>query len=105
MRIQRQGDIVLAHRAFSGFEVKLLSPDPLFAIPLTVAYLTPPSMEFSWQQYGVGCHLLFQGIFLTQGSNPGFLHCRQILYHLSHQGCFGGGHKIHFEVVRTFSYS
>ena len=26
-----------------------------------------------------------RGIFLTQGSNPGFLHCRQILYHLSHQ--------------------
>ena len=27
-----------------------------------------------------------QGIFPTQGSNPGLLHCRQILYHLSHQG-------------------
>ena len=26
-----------------------------------------------------------QGIFLTQGSNPGLLHCRQILYFLSHQ--------------------
>ena len=25
-------------------------------------------------------------IFLTQGSNRGLLHCRQILYHLSHQG-------------------
>ena len=34
---------------------------------------------------GVGCHALFQGIFPTQGSNPDFLHCRQILYHLSHQ--------------------
>ena len=29
---------------------------------------------------------LLQGIFPTQGSNPGFPHCRQILYHLSHQG-------------------
>ena len=29
---------------------------------------------------------ILQGIFLTQGSNPGLLHCRQILYHLSHQG-------------------
>ena len=27
-----------------------------------------------------------QGIFLTQGSNLGLLHCKQILYHLSHQG-------------------
>ena len=29
---------------------------------------------------------LLQGIFPTQGLNPRFLHCRQILYHLSHQG-------------------
>ena len=32
------------------------------------------------------CHSLLQGIFPTQGSNPGLLHCRQILYHLSYQG-------------------
>ena len=32
----------------------------------------------------VGCHFLLHGIFLTQGSNPGLLHCRHILYHLSH---------------------
>ena len=35
---------------------------------------------------GVGNHFLLQGIFLTQGSNLGLLFCRQILYHLSHQG-------------------
>ena len=29
---------------------------------------------------------LLQGIFPTQGSNPGFQHCRQILYPLSHKG-------------------
>ena len=34
----------------------------------------------------MGCHFLFQGIFLTQGLNPGLLHCRQTLYPLSHQG-------------------
>ena len=34
----------------------------------------------------MGCHFLLQGIFPTQGSNPGLLHCRQMLYHLSHQG-------------------
>ena len=32
----------------------------------------------------VGCHVLLQGIFLTQGQNPGLPHCRQILYYLSH---------------------
>ena len=35
---------------------------------------------------GMGCHSLLQGIFLTQRSNPGILHCRQTPYHLSHQG-------------------
>ena len=35
---------------------------------------------------GVGCHVLLQGIFLTQGSNPGLPHCRQNLYCMSHQG-------------------
>ena len=34
---------------------------------------------------GVRCYALLQGIFPTQGLNPGLLHCRQILYHLSHQ--------------------
>ena len=34
---------------------------------------------------GGGCHFLLQGIFPTQGLNPSLLHCRQILYHLSHQ--------------------
>ena len=35
---------------------------------------------------GVGCHSFLQGIFSTQGSNLGVLHCRQLLSHLSHQG-------------------
>ena len=34
---------------------------------------------------GVGCHALLQGIFPTQGLNPGLLRCRRILYHQSHQ--------------------
>ena len=35
---------------------------------------------------GVGCHTLLQGIFPTQGLNPGLLHCGQLLHRLSHQG-------------------
>ena len=35
---------------------------------------------------GVGGHALLQGIFPTQGLNLGVLHCKQILYGLSHQG-------------------
>ena len=34
----------------------------------------------------VDCHALLQGIFPTQGSSPGLLYGRQILYHLSYQG-------------------
>ena len=35
---------------------------------------------------GLSCHALLQGIFPTQGSNPGLPYYRQILYSLSHQG-------------------
>ena len=35
---------------------------------------------------GVGCHSLLYGIFPTKRPNLGLLHCRQILYCLSHQG-------------------
>ena len=53
-------------------KVKLLSRVRRFATWWTVAHQAPPSMEFSRQEYtGVGCHFLFQGIFPTQGSNPG----------------------------------
>ena len=65
----------------------LLSRVWLFVTSWTVACQALLSMGFSRQNTGVGCHALLQGIFPTQGSNPGLLHCRQILYHLSHQGC------------------
>ena len=38
------------------------------------------------QNTGAGSLSLLQGIFPTQGSNPGLLHCRRILYQLSHKG-------------------
>ena len=38
------------------------------------------------QNTGMGSLSLLQGIFPTQGSNPGLSHCRQILYQLSHKG-------------------
>ena len=43
-------------------------------------------MEFPGQNTGVGSHSLLQGIFPTQGMNPGLPHCRQILCQLSRQG-------------------
>ena len=41
---------------------------------------------FSGKNTRVGYHFLLQMIFLTQGSNLGLLHCRQMFCHLSHQG-------------------
>ena len=38
------------------------------------------------QNTGVGSVSLLQGIFPTQGSNPGLPHCRGILYQLNHKG-------------------
>ena len=68
-------------------EVKSLSCVRLFVTPWTVActrFLHP--WDFLGKSTGVGCHFLLQGIFPTQGSNPGLPHCRQMLYRLSHQG-------------------
>ena len=42
-------------------------------------------MESPDQNTGVGSHSLLQWIFPTQLLNPGPLHCRQILYQLSHK--------------------
>ena len=52
-------------------------------------YLRPHGLYSPWnylgQKTGVGSCSLLQGIFQTQGSNPGLPHYRHILYHLSHQ--------------------
>ena len=53
--------------------------------------LRPHGLYSPWnspgQNTGVGNLSLLQGIFPTQESNGGLLHCRQILYQLSNQGC------------------
>ena len=52
--------------------------------------LWPHGLYSPWnslgQTTGVGSHSLLQRIFPTQGSNPGLMHCRLILYQLSHRG-------------------
>ena len=52
--------------------------------PFPVLWLTPwrsPGLNT-----GMGSPSLLQGVFPTQGSNPGLPYCGQILYHLSHKG-------------------
>ena len=52
--------------------------------------LRPHGLYSPWNSPGkntaVGSHALLQGIFPTQGSDLGLLHCRRILYRPSHQG-------------------
>ena len=69
----------------------------LFGEEVTVPQLCPTlqlhGLYSPWnspgQNTGVGCHFLLQGIFPTQGSNPGLLHCWLILYQVSHKGSPG----------------
>ena len=55
-----------------------------FSTPWTAAARLLCPWDSPGKNTGVGCHALLQGIFLTQSSNPGILHCRWILYHLYH---------------------
>ena len=54
-----------------------------FLDPMDCNWLLCPWIS-SGKNTGVGCHPLYQGIFLTQVSNPNLPHDRQILYPLSH---------------------
>ena len=69
-----------------SYWVKVLSHLVMFATPWTVPHtrLLRPR-NFPDKNIGVGCHSHLQGIFLIQESNPGILHCKQIIYHLSYQ--------------------
>ena len=52
------------------------------------------------QNIGVSTCSLLQGIFLTQGSNPGLLCCRWILYHQSHPGSPTHASKVMFKILK-----
>ena len=54
--------------------------------PWTIAHQGPLSMGFPRQEYWSGLPFPPPGDLLTQGLNPGLLHCRQILYCMRHQG-------------------
>ena len=77
-------------------KVLLLSYIWLSATPWTVSCQAPLSMEFSRQEYRSELPFPSPGNRSNPGSKPGFQHCRQILYHLSHQGS-------HFHFLETGS--
>ena len=58
----------------------------LFVIPQIVPARLLCPLDSPGKNTRVGCHALLQGIFPTQESNHGLLHCRRILQQLSYQG-------------------
>ena len=67
-------------------EVLIAQSCPTLCNPMDCSPPGSLSVGFPRQEYWSGLPWLFQGIFPTQWLNPYLLHCRRILYHLSHQG-------------------
>ena len=71
--------------------------------------LWPHGLYSPWnspgQNTGVGSLSLLQGIFPTQGSNPGLPHCRRILYQLSHKGSPRPSVRLWIRDVKNFCAS
>ena len=69
------------------FIVCVLVSQPCLTLSNPIHYsLAPLSMEFYRQEYWSDMPFPSLGDLLTQGSNPGLLHCRQILYCPTYQG-------------------
>ena len=58
----------------TGMHVKSLQSCPILCNPTDCSPQAPPSIGFSSKNTGVGCHVLLQEIFPTQGSNQHLLH-------------------------------
>ena len=74
-----------APKTLAEWKGKSFSHVWLIAIPRTLVHQVLCPWNSPGKNTGVGCHSLLQGIFPTQGLNPGLLHCRRILYHLHHR--------------------
>ena len=94
MLLEKMGISSCTHKLYNGKAylyicvivcVKSLSCVQLFATPWTGAHQVPLSMGFSRQEYWSGLPFPTPEDLPDQGSNLDLLHCRQILYLLSHQ--------------------
>ena len=56
----------------------------MVAFPVHVGHGSTVHGDSPGKNTGVGSHALLQGTFPSQGSNPHLLHCRWILYQLTH---------------------
>ena len=85
--VSQQGELYLSSNDSQCIARGSVGPQsrPTLCSPMDCS---PPgfSVHGILQARRVGCYSLLQGIFPTQGLNMSLLHCRQILYHPSHQG-------------------
>ena len=58
--------------------------------------------DFPGKNTGVGCHFLFQGIFVTQGSNLCLLHCR-LFFTPEPLALLGNSLEVHWLGLCTFT--
>ena len=87
LRVVRQGLTAKAHEVTCREDETWNSPRGVWLFTTPPHRLQPARLLSPWdspgRNTGADSRALLQGIFLAQGSNPGLLHCRQILYRLT----------------------
>ena len=82
------------HQSYRMVVVLVVQLCPTLCNPMVCPWNSPG------KNTGVGSLSLLQRIFLTQGLNPGLLHCRHFLYHLSYQGSpYWVGTHLNFNLI------
>ena len=84
--LESEGDLPFYHCTLGRKVVQYWKWKPFSCVQLFVIPWIYSPWHSPGQNTGVGSRSFLQGIFPTQGSNPGLLHCRQVLYQLSYQG-------------------
>ena len=85
MKCRQTGQTLLLSRASQSSAMRPPPPPSLSRVRLFVTPWTIPSMEFSRPEYWSGLLFPSPGDLPNPGINPGFLHCRRILYQMSHK--------------------
>ena len=91
-----------------SMKVKMLGAQSCLAL-CDLLHCSPPGSSVHGVLQTRILEWILQGIFPTQGLNPGFLYCRQILYCLSHRGSNMWGPKFasaggRLKTPRTIAY-
>ena len=87
----RLGNVACPILVATCMHAQLLQLCPTLCNPMNCGPQVLCPWDSPGKNTGVDCHTLLQRIFPKQGLNPGLLHCRKILYHLSYREVLAGG--------------